>query len=163
MKIVSRTVTPFLTLGAAIALVLAACNNVGSCPSTITPGGSCNGDNLECPYTIQTTSSMCSSLEVDGAVATSCICNDGVWQCPACTGDDGGEEAGGDATTEGGGEAGGDSSADVTVEATVDSGHDGSLQDAGQDAGHEASVEASTDGPVESSSTDSSTTDGAHD
>jgi len=135
MKIVSRTPTSFLMLGAALALVLAACNNVGSCPKTITPGASCSGDNLECPYTIQTTSSMCSSLEVDGAVATSCTCTGGVWSCPACTADDGGEEAGSDATTE-----------------------DGSA-----DGGQEGSTEASADGPAESSSTDSSATDAAHD
>jgi hypothetical protein len=143
-----------IPLGAAIALVVAACNNVGTCPTTITPGGSCNGDNLECPYTIQTTSSACSSLEVDGAVATSCTCNDGVWQCPSCTGDDGGEEAGGDATVEGGGEASVEAGSDGAVEA----GPDGSLQEAGQDAGHEASIEASTDS---SSSMDSSSD--AHD
>jgi hypothetical protein len=157
MKILS----PLVSLGAVFALALAACNNVGSCPSTITPGASCSGDNLECPYTIQSTSGACSSIAVDGAVATSCTCTGGVWQCPACGGEDGGEEAGSDATMEEGGEASvdGGGGGDVTVE----SGHDGSLEDAGQDAGHEASVEASSDGPVESSSTDSSTTDAAHD
>ena len=132
---------------------------MGSCPSSITPGGSCSGDNLECPYTIQSTSGVCGSLAADGAVATSCQCTGGVWVCPVC-GDDGGAEGGGDATMEdGGGETSVDGGGDVTVEA----GSDGSSAD----SGHVSSNEASADGPVESSSSDSSTseasTDAAHD
>ena len=93
-------------------------DNVGSCPSTITPGASCSGDNLECPYTIESSAGACSSIAVDGAVATSCTCSGGVWSCPSCGGADAGdaeaEEAGGDATMESG-------SGDASTEAAVDS------------------------------------------
>lgn len=109
-------------LGAAVALVIAACNNVGSCPSSITPGASCSGDNLECPYTIEPAAGACSSIAADGALATSCTCSGGVWSCPSCGGADAGdaeaEDAGGDATMESGG---GDASAETSVEASVDS------------------------------------------
>lgn len=122
-------------LGVAIALVVAACNNVGSCPSTITPGSSCSGDNLECPYTIESSAGACSSIAVDGAVATSCTCSGGVWSCPSCGGADAGdaeaEEAGGDATMESG-------SGDASTEAAVEAGLDAP-------AATEASVEASVD------------------
>ncbi len=90
--------------------LLAACNDVGDCPgaSAITPGGSCSGDNLECPYTLQTPSAACDGTSVQGGVPTSCTCAGGSWSCPspiacdAAAGDDGstpGDEA---ATPDGG-------------------------------------------------------------
>jgi hypothetical protein len=90
---------------------LIACNDVGDCPgvAAITPGGSCSGDNLECPYTLETPSPACDGTVVEGGLATSCVCNSGTWSCPspvsceASTGDDGSAaEAGDDASTEAG-------------------------------------------------------------
>ena len=91
---------------AALAVVLGACNNVGDCPaaSAITPGGSCSGDSLECPYTLASLSPACDGTSVEGGLATSCVCTNGSWACPdgvscpaAATGDDSG---GGDAGSE---------------------------------------------------------------
>jgi hypothetical protein len=67
------------------ALVAGACNNVGDCPSAsaITPGGSCSGDNLECPYTLQSPSMACDGTSIDGGIATSCVCSGGSWTCPS--------------------------------------------------------------------------------
>jgi hypothetical protein len=138
----------FLPLCAAIVAVVAACNNVGSCPSSITPGASCSGDNLECPYTIQSSSATCSSIAVNGAVATSCTCLSGIWQCPSCAddggGDDGAGEGGDDATSEGGG----DGTVQEGGDATLDRGGEASVE-AGPDGGVETSTEASTDGGAE--------------
>jgi hypothetical protein len=105
------------------AALLGACNEVGSCPGadTITPGGSCSGDNLQCAYTLQSASPACDGTTVEGGLATSCVCTDGAWVCPSAvvcpaTGDDGGGEAGddggGEAGDDGGGEAGDDASSD---------------------------------------------------
>jgi hypothetical protein len=94
-------------LGAAIAAAPhAGCNDVGDCPAAtaIVPGGSCSGDNLECPFTLQTPDPACDGTMVQGGVQTSCVCTGGIWACPdpvSCgdggpTGDDGssGGEAG---------------------------------------------------------------------
>jgi hypothetical protein len=89
-----------VSLCAAIAAAasLAACNDVGDCPAptAIAPGGSCSGDNLECPFTLQTPSPACDGTTVQGGVQTSCVCTGGTWSCPepvSCeggpTGDDG--------------------------------------------------------------------------
>jgi hypothetical protein len=102
-------------------LLPCACNNVGDCPapSAITPGGSCSGDTLECPYNLATPSPACDGTTVEGGLATSCICDDGKWSCPspvscdASTGDDAG-----DATT-GGDAAGNDASEASMPEASV--------------------------------------------
>jgi hypothetical protein len=69
----------------ALAVVLGACNNVGTCPaaSTITPGGSCSGDSLECPYTLQSPSAACDGTDIEGGLATSCVCTKGSWVCPS--------------------------------------------------------------------------------
>jgi hypothetical protein len=85
---------PFSAAFAAIAILLAACNNVGDCPasSEIVQGGSCSGDSLACPYTLQSLSPMCDGTTVDGGIATSCVCTKGTWICPSpvsCS--DGGE------------------------------------------------------------------------
>jgi hypothetical protein len=94
-------------LGVAIAAAgpTAGCNDVGDCPAAtaIVPGGSCSGDNLECPFTLQSPSPACDGTMVQGGVATSCTCTAGTWSCPSpvsCeggpTGDDG--PSGGDAS-----------------------------------------------------------------
>lgn len=89
------------TVLACIALapaLLAACNNVGDCPgpSAITPGRSCSGDNLECPYTLETAA-------VEGGLQTSCVCSGGSWSCPSSDGgaasDDPSDGAPADATS----------------------------------------------------------------
>jgi len=84
----------------------AACTEVGSCPpaESITPGAACSGDQLECPYTLQTASPACDGTTVDGGIATSCVCTSGTWACPtpvSCpaaggTSDGGVQEAPGD-------------------------------------------------------------------
>ncbi|HLK39888.1 MAG TPA: hypothetical protein VKU41_24195 [Polyangiaceae bacterium] len=76
----------FLLLWAAVgAAPLAACNDVGDCPSAsaIQPGASCSGDNLECPYTLETPSPACDGTTVDGGLETSCVCQKGTWSCPS--------------------------------------------------------------------------------
>jgi hypothetical protein len=85
-----------LVWAALVAAALAACNDVGDCPaaSSITPGASCSGDNLACPYTLATPSPACDGTTVDGGLETSCVCQNGTWSCPspvscdAATGDD---------------------------------------------------------------------------
>jgi hypothetical protein len=108
----------------AVAVAFGACNDVGDCPaaaSAVTPGGSCSGDNLQCPYTLQTLSPACDGTTVEGGVATSCVCTSGLWVCPdavtcppAATGDDaagtGDDSAGGggdDSSTSEAGDDGG--------------------------------------------------------
>lgn len=118
----------FLTLvvPAAVAALLllgieGACNNVGDCPTApIQPGGSCSGNNLQCPYVLQTPSAACDGTNVDGGVATSCICTSGSWVCPSpdsceAGGDDAAGETGGDDATDGqpsGDDGSGDASGD---------------------------------------------------
>jgi hypothetical protein len=88
---------------AVVALAVGACNDVGDCPAAaVAPGGSCSGDSLQCPYTIQAAGVTCN---------TSCVCTNGAWVCPDPSGclpaaDDGG--GGGDDGGGGGGEAGDD-------------------------------------------------------
>ena len=113
-----------MPLCAVIAVAIAACNNVGTCPSTITPGGSCSGDNLTCAYTIKSGSAACSSIAVDGSVATSCTCTSGAWVCPSC-GDDGG---GGD-----------DAAVEAAPDAPAETSSEASMQtDGGAEAGDAA-------------------------
>src|ERR1019366_9734902 len=97
---------------AVMAVVLGACNDVGTCPSAsaVTPGGSCSGDSLECPYTLQSLSPACDGTTVEGGIATSCVCTKGSWVCPAtvscpapASGDDSGagdDSSGGDGGSE---------------------------------------------------------------
>ncbi len=56
------------TIIVSAALGAGACNNVGTCPAAafMAPGGSCSGDNLECPYTLQTASPACDGTTVEG-------------------------------------------------------------------------------------------------
>jgi hypothetical protein len=70
---------------AASAVGVAACNDVGNCPapSAIVPGGSCSGDNLECPFTLETPSPACDGTTVEGGLPTSCTCQGGHWSCPS--------------------------------------------------------------------------------
>lgn len=96
---------------ALLAVALGACNDVGDCPSAsaITPGASCSGDSLECPYTLQSLSPACDGTTVDGGIATSCVCTKGSWVCPSpvsCPASGTGDDAGGDASS--GGDAGGE-------------------------------------------------------
>jgi hypothetical protein len=114
-----KNMSHWIFAGALAAMLAAgACNNVGSCPSAdaITPGGSCSGESLECPYTLQTASLACDGTMVNGGIATSCVCTDGTWTCPApaacpdAGGDDSGSQdaGGGDGATGSGDSAGGD-------------------------------------------------------
>jgi hypothetical protein len=141
----NRTLIVTALVGAFAAL--AACNNVGDCPASITPGGSCSGNNLQCPYTL-----AASSGDDAGGTATSCVCTDGTWVCPsASSGDDGGvdaaEDAGSDSTVESGADAeGGDASPDVTPEATTES------PEASPEAASEAAPDAAPEGSSEASS-----------
>jgi len=92
-----------LAWAALLAAPLAACNDVGDCPasSQIKPGGSCSGDQLECPYTLDTPSPACDGTVVEGGLQTSCTCQNGTWSCPspvscdATTGGDASEESDG--------------------------------------------------------------------
>ena len=155
MKILG-IIVPVAALVATIASLEGACNDVGDCPvmSSITPGGACSGDSLECPYTLQTPSPSCDGTDVDGGLATSCICSGGSWACPApvdCDGggsaaEDGGVEAGVDAGDDAGGgdsavDGGGDGAADGGVDAARDSGVDGAT-DGGLDSGGDAAGDA---------------------
>jgi hypothetical protein len=114
---------PFALAGVVIA-IFAGCTNVGDCPAatSIVPGGSCSGESLECPYTLQSLSPACDGTAVDGGIATSCVCTEGSWNCPApvsCPGvqGDGGdagagpEDAGGEEATSDVSEAGATSDA----------------------------------------------------
>ncbi len=87
-------------------LLPSACNSVGDCPapSAITPGGSCSGDTLECPYNVASPSPACDGTTVEGGLATSCMCGDGKWSCPSPVSCD--ASTGEDATTDDGGDAG---------------------------------------------------------
>jgi hypothetical protein len=80
---------------------LAACNDVGDCQGqSVKPGASCSGDQLECPYTLDTPSPACDGTTVEGGLQTSCTCQHGTWSCPspvscdATTGEDAASEAG---------------------------------------------------------------------
>lgn len=126
-------------LAAALALLgvaVGACNNVGDCPSaaSITPGGSCSGDNLQCPYNLPA-----SGGDDGGGLATSCVCTGGTWSCPS---EDGGAE---DAGAE-------DASSDATLESgALDApGNEATTAEASEaQAEPEAASEASVDAPVD--------------
>jgi hypothetical protein len=92
-----RAAVAALLLG--VALGSGACNDVGTCPaaSAISNGGSCSGDNLECPFTLVTPSPACDGTTTQ--IPTSCVCTSGSWSCPSpvvCGEPDAGEEGGGD-------------------------------------------------------------------
>jgi len=100
----------FAVVCVAFAGLMAACNDVGTCPaaSAVVPGGSCSGDMLACPYTLGSLSPVCDGTNVDGGIATSCVCTNGSWVCPspaACPGvpADGGDD-GADAAIDSSGE-----------------------------------------------------------
>ena len=72
---------PFLV--GAISAGLGACNSgTGDCPAkeTITPGGSCSDDNLQCAFDLATPSTACDGTNT--TIASSCICTKGNWVCP---------------------------------------------------------------------------------
>jgi hypothetical protein len=112
--------TTILALAAVLAVALGACTDVGDCPAAavVVPGGSCSGDSLQCPYTLQSLSPACDGTTVEGGIATSCVCTSGAWVCPdtvSCpgpaAGDDtggGGDDGGGSSGDDGGGSAGDD-------------------------------------------------------
>jgi hypothetical protein len=103
-----RVLAASLSAALAAVLGLGACNDVGDCPaaSSITPGGSCSGDNLECPYTLDTPSPACDGTTVEGGLATSCVCTKATWACPAAVscGAAPGDDAGGADGSDGAGD-----------------------------------------------------------
>lgn len=113
MKRILIVVIPGAFMALTIAALEGACNDVGSCPgpSSIVPGGACEGNQLECPFTLQTPSPACDGTTVDGGLATSCICNNGAWSCPSPVTCDSGAIPTEDAEAETGGE-GGDAATD---------------------------------------------------
>jgi len=118
---------------ALLAAPLAACNDVGDCPasSQIKPGGACTGNQLECPYTLDTPSPACDGTTVEGGLQTSCTCVNGTWSCPSpvsC-----------DATTGEDASQGGDA------------GDGASMADAAAEASSEAAPEAAGDSPSDAS------------
>ena len=138
MKPILTLIVPAAVVAVALLALEGACNKVGDCPasSDIKPGGSCEGDNLECPFTLQTPSLACDGTAVEGGLATSCICTNGAWVCPdpvSC-------EAGAtdDGAVDGAVEAGGDDGA------TDDGGGDGAVESAAGDA-EAGSGDGSTD------------------
>ncbi len=117
------------TLGA---IVAAACNSVGDCPTLpIMPGGLCSSENLQCAYTLPAPD--------DAGTPTSCICTAGAWACPsASSGDDAsGDDAMADWATAD--EASGDGSAEASAEAQ---GAEAGNQDAGTDASAQSGADA---------------------
>lgn len=73
-----------LAWAALLAAPLAACNDVGDCQGqSVKPGESCSGDQLECPYTLDTPSPACDGTLVEGGLSTSCVCQSGKWACPS--------------------------------------------------------------------------------
>jgi hypothetical protein len=116
-----------LASGVLVATVLGGCNNVGSCPapSAIQAGGSCSGDNLECPYTLETLSPVCDGTTIEGGLATSCVCQGGSWSCPSVVSCDGGEATVEDADdaaplSDGAGATGPSDAGDATVQDASD-------------------------------------------
>jgi hypothetical protein len=106
--------TTILALLGVLAVALGACTDVGDCPAAaaVVPGGSCSGDSLECPYTLQSLSPACDGTTVEGGIATSCVCTQGTWVCPdtvSCPGPSAGDDSGGG--DDGGGSAGDDGGA----------------------------------------------------
>ncbi len=99
-------------LAAAAAAALLACNNVGDCPAAtdIVPGGSCSGDSLECPFTLQALDPACDGTMAEGGIMTSCVCTKGTWQCPSVTCPGASGDDGGGAGDDGGGQPGSDAS-----------------------------------------------------
>jgi len=118
MKRILALVFPTAIMAASILAVEGACNNVGDCPSasSIHPGGSCNGDYLECPYTLQAPSLACDGTAVEGGLETSCVCTKGTWACPSPVSCEAGpsDEGGGPPEVDGAAEAGGGDSASDT-------------------------------------------------
>jgi hypothetical protein len=142
-------------LGVAVLGVESACNNVGDCPSpsNIKPGGSCSGDYLTCPYTLQTPNQACDGTAVEGGLETSCTCTKGTWICPdpvTCeaggSGDGGGDgevdgttdgQSGEGSTEDGGGDGAGDSASNVETgsgDATSDGSDDGAIESSAEGA-----------------------------
>ena len=86
---------------------LGGCNDVGSCPAkeTISPGGTCSGDSLECAYDLPSPSPACDGTKT--TIPTSCICNNGTWSCPSPLSCEGGDDGGGGGDDAAGDAAGG--------------------------------------------------------
>jgi len=99
-------------LAGVISAALGGCNSgAGDCPAkeTITPGGACDDEHLQCAYDLPSASIACDGT--NAVLATSCTCTKGVWACPSAvecpgsdaatsdedaTGDDGATDASGD-------------------------------------------------------------------
>jgi hypothetical protein len=118
-----------LAWAALLAAPLVACNDVGDCPasSQIKPGGSCSGDQLQCPYTLDTPSPACDGTMVEGGLQTSCTCVNGTWSCPSAVSCD--ATTGEDASQ--GGDAGDGAS---MAEAATDASSEAAASDARTDA-----------------------------
>lgn len=79
-------------------VALDACNSGnGDCPAkeSITPGGSCSDDHLQCAYDLTTPNAVCDGTST--RIATSCTCTDGTWACPEAFECEAGAGDGGDA------------------------------------------------------------------
>jgi hypothetical protein len=125
-----------LAWAALLAAPLAACNDVGDCPasSQIKPGGSCSGDQLQCPYTLQNAPSpACDGTTVEGGLQTSCTCVNGTWSCPSvsCDATAGDDASQSDGTTS---EAGDASSSDAGDGASATEGATETSSEAAADA-----------------------------
>lgn len=134
---------------ATLGVIAGACNSVGDCPgaSSITPGGSCSGDNLQCPYT--TPATVCNGTTVDdGGAATSCTCVEGKWSCPSAASCEGGGGGGDDSGSDAAAEASGDSTVDVVSDTSPTE----ASSEAAIEASHDAATEASLDAPTEGAS-----------
>ncbi len=151
MKRTPPFVVPLTVLALFMPALESGCNDVGDCPSasSITPGGACSTDNLECSYTLQTPSPTCDGTTVEGGLATSCVCTKGTWVCPSAVSCGGGEDAGGETRAEAGGEAevetGIETGAENGVEAGIETGAEIGVE-AGIESGGEAGAESGSDG-----------------
>ncbi len=130
VRLIVRAVTAAVALVATTLVVAAGCNNPGNCPAAtqVVPGGSCSGDNLQCPYTLAP-----AGAAADAGVATSCVCTGGKWSCPSSG--DGGDDG---SAADGGGD---DGSPDAAGEASLG---DAAAPDAPVDTGSASHPEAGT-------------------
>ena len=65
------------------AWVIAACNDLGTCPAAaaVTPDAACSNEQLQCEYDLATPSPSCNGTTT--VIPSSCTCTGGAWACPA--------------------------------------------------------------------------------
>ena len=65
------------------AWVIAACNDLGTCPAAaaVTPDAACSNEQLQCEYDLATPSPSCNGTTT--VIPSSCTCTDGAWVCPS--------------------------------------------------------------------------------